>query len=79
MMHTLVKAWFLLAKQPRVAALTHLVSFLHESLYGAEEGTVASHRDKDFLQRIDFPSINLPIHLRKGLHQIWVTLTNQES
>lgn len=79
MMHILVKAWFLLSKHPRVAALTHLVPFLHKSLYGAEEGTVTSHRDQDFFQWIDLPSINLPIHLRKGLHQIWVTLANQES
>lgn len=78
MMQTLVKACFLLPKQPRVAALTHLVPFLHKSLYGAEEGAVTSHRDQDFSQRIDLPSINLPIHLRKGLHQIRVTLTNQE-
>lgn len=79
MMRTLVEAWFFLAKEPRVAALTHLVPFLHESLYGAEEGAVASHRHQDFFKRIDLPSVNLPIHLRKGLHQIWVTLANQES
>lgn len=61
-----------------MSAITHLVPFLHKSLYGAEQGTVTSHRDQDFFQWIDFMAINLPIHLRKGLHQIWVTLTNQK-
>lgn len=61
-----------------MAAISHLISFLHKSLNAAEQGTVTSHCDQDFFQWIDLMAINLPIHLRKGLHQIWVTLTNQE-
>lgn len=61
-----------------MTVITHLVPFLHKSLYGAEQGSVTSHCDQDFFQWIDLMAINLPIHLRKGLDQTWVTLTKQE-
>lgn len=69
----------LLSKHYCMTAITHLVPFLHKSLYGAKQGTVTSHRDQDFFQWIDLMAISLPIHLRKGLHQNWVTLTHQET
>lgn len=51
-----------------------LVAFVHQALYGAEQGAVASHRHQDLLHGVDVALAHLSIDLRESTDQGRVTL-----
>lgn len=51
-----------------------LVAFVHQALYGAEQGAVASHRHQDLLHGVDVALAHLSIDLRESIDQGRVTL-----